>query len=267
MKKIKFLTFTLLSISFAFSQAVSMEEITLNDGMEKDYIKFENMYSSAHDKVQQNGEKAGWFLFKVIPTEEGTSWPPNSSTPWCDFVLFNIYSDDSQLDGDWGMGSNQKETQAFVRKANYRKMKNSEMTRLFNMANKFRKKTTNYTLKGVDATVDIGPMKIGDRATLLGVEQLNEDYEEFESKWFKQGHNESILNGQRLAWYLNKISERSENAYQPISHMIFERFNPNPPEVNSNPEPTFVQQMMGKHGSASRKIHGGLILELVNFKQ
>jgi hypothetical protein len=49
--------------------------------------------------------------------------------------------------------------------------------------------------------------------------------------------------------------------------MIFERFNPNPPEGNSNPKPTFVQQMMGKHGSASRKIHGGLILELVNFKQ
>ena len=39
------------------------------------------------------------------------------------FVLFNIFSDDSQLDGDWGMGSNQKETQAFVRKANYGKMK------------------------------------------------------------------------------------------------------------------------------------------------
>ena len=176
-----------------------MEEITLNEGMEKDYIKFENMYSSAHEKVQKKGEKAGWFLFKVVPTEEGTQWPPNNSKPWCDFVLFNIFSDDSQLDGDWGMGSNQKETEAFVRKANYGKMKNSEMTRLFKMANKFRKKSTSYTLKDVDSTIDIGPIKVGDRATLLGVEQLNEDYEKYEPEFFKTYHNKQITDGIRLA--------------------------------------------------------------------
>ena len=206
MKKIVLSILGLFIFNISFSQAVWMEEITLNEGMEKDYIKFENMYSSAHEKVQKAGEKAGWFLFKVVPTEEGTQWPPNSSKPWCDFVLFNIFSDDSQLDGDWGMGSNQKETEAFVRKANYGKMKNSEMTRLFKMANKFRKKSTSYTLRGVDSTIDIGPIKVGDRATLLGVEQLNEDYERYESEFFKTYHNRQITNGIRLAWYLNKIS-------------------------------------------------------------
>ena len=218
MKKIVLSILGLFIFNISFSQAVWMEEITLNEGMEKDYIKFENMYSSAHEKVQKAGEKAGWFLFKVVPTEEGTQWPPNSSKPWCDFVLFNIFSDDSQLDGDWGMGSNQKETEAFVRKANYGKMKNSEMTRLFKMANKFRKKSTSYTLRGVDSTIDIGPIKVGDRATLLGVEQLNEDYERYESEFFKTYHNRQITDGIRLAWYFNKISERSENAYQPITH-------------------------------------------------
>ena len=90
MKKIVLSILGLFIFNISFSQAVSMEEITLNEGMEKDYIKFENMYSSAHEKVQKAGEKAGWFLFKVVPTEEGTQWPPNSSKPWCDFVLFNI---------------------------------------------------------------------------------------------------------------------------------------------------------------------------------
>ena len=266
MKKIIFSIFTLLSISFAFSQAVVMEEITLNEGMEEDYIKFENMWSNVHEKVQKNDQKAGWFLFKVIPTKEGTNWPPNSSTPWCDYVLFNIYSDDNQLDGDWGIGSNQKEVQAFIRKANYKKTKNSEMTRLFKINSKLRKKTTNYTLSGVDATIDVGPMKIGDRATILGVEQLNEDYEMYESEFFKTYHNKQITDGIRLAWYLNKISKRSENAYQPISHMIFERFNPNA-SSNNNSEQSFTEKMMAKNGQASRKVHGGLILELVNFKQ
>jgi hypothetical protein len=71
MKKIVLSILGLFIFNISFSQAVWMEEITLNEGMEKDYIKFENMYSSAHEKVQKNGEKAGWFLFKVVPTEEG----------------------------------------------------------------------------------------------------------------------------------------------------------------------------------------------------
>ena len=263
---------TLLLLCFCytsslFSQAVVMDEITLNDGVEKDYVQFEKMWSNVHEKVQRNGEKQAWYLFKVIPTEDGTEWPPNSSKPWCDYIIFNIYSDDSQLDNDWGMGDSEKSIQSFIRKANYKKMKASEITRLLKMSGKLKKKVATYTLKGIDATIDVGPFNIGDRATYLGIEQLNEDYENYETKWYKEGHNKSILNGRRLAWYFNKIVDRSENAYKPISHVIFERFNPNPPEVNNNvQEPTFVQQMMWKHGSNSRKIHGGLILELVNFK-
>ena len=267
MKKIVLSILGFFVVNLIFSQAVVMEEITLNEGTEKDYIQFEKMFSNAHEKVQDNGEKAGWFLFKVIPTEEATQWPPNSSTPWCDFVLFNIYSDDSQLDGDWGMGKNQKERQSFIRLANKGKMTNSEMTKLFKMADKFKKKVTSYTLRGVDSTIDIGPIKVGDRATLLGVEQLNEDYEMYESEFFKTYHNKQITDGFRLAWYLNKISKRSENAYQPITHVIFERFNPNSQISNDSSEPSFTEKMMAKNGQASRKIHGGLILELVNFKQ
>ena len=250
-----------------FSQAVVMESITLNKGMEDDYIKFEKMWSNVHEKIQKNGEKAGWYLFKVIPTKDGTQWPPNSSKPWCDYVILNFYSDNSQLDGDWGMGNNQKAIESFIKKANYNKIKSSEVSRLMKMGGKLKKNVTSYTLKGIDATVDVGTFDIGDRATYLGIEQLNDDYEDYETKWFKEGHNRDILNGRRLAWYFNKIVDRSDNAYKPISHVIFERFNPNPPETNNdNQEATFVQKMMWKHGGESRKIHGGLILELVNFK-
>ena len=260
----------LLSLCFClttslFSQAIVMEEITLNNGVEKDYLQFEKMWSNVHEKVQKNGEKQGWFLFKVIPTKEGTEWPPNSSKPWCDYMVLNIYSDDSQLDGSWGMGDNEKSIQSFIRKANYKKMKPSEISRLLKMSGKLKKKVVSYTLKGIDATTDVGPFNIGDRATYLGVEQLNEDYERYESEFFKTYHNKQITDGTRLAWYLNKISERSENAYQPITHVIFERFNPDA-QPSNNSEPTFTEEMMFKYGQASRKVHGGLIVELVDFK-
>jgi len=268
--KMKNILTTILLFCFTatlHSQAVVMDAVTLNEGIEKDYIKFEKMWSNVHEKIQKNGEKAGWYLFKVIPTKEGTQWPPKSSKPWCDYVILNFYSDDNQLDGDWGMGSNQKARESFIRNANYKKMKSSEVSRLIKMGGKFKKKVASYTLKGIDATVDVGPFNIGDRATYLGIEQLNEDYENYETKWYKEGHNTDIINGRRLAWYFNKIIDRSENSYKPISHVIFERFNPNPPGTNSNnQEPTFIQQMMWKHGGESRKIHGGLILELVDFK-
>ncbi len=266
MKKILFVFITLFALKTGFSQIAVMEEITLKEGVENDYLKLEKMWSNVHEKIHAMGNKAGWFLFKVIPAEEGVKWPPNSSNPWCEYIIFNIYTDSDQRKKGWGIGSTRKESQAFIRKANYNKMKSSEISRLLKIGN-LREKTTIYSMETVDATIDVGALKIGDKAIILGIEELNEDYENFETKWFKTRHNESILKGQRLAWYLNRINSRSDNAYQPVSHIIFERFNPNPPKNLPNPEPSFVDKMMTKQGIASRKIHGGLILELVDFKQ
>ena len=266
MKKILFVFITLFALKTGFSQIAVMEEITLKEGVENDYLKLEKMWSNVHEEIHAMGNKAGWFLFKVIPTEEGVNWPPNGSNPWCEYIIFNIYTDSDQMSKGWGIGSNRKESQAFIRKANYNKMKSSEISRLLKIGN-LREKTTIYRMETVDATIDVGALKIGDKAIILGIEELNEDYENFETKWFKTRHNESILKGQRLAWYLNRINSRSDNAYQPVSHIIFERFNPNPPKNLPNSEPSFVDKMMTKHGIASRKIHGGLILELVDFKQ
>ena len=44
-----------------------MEEITLKEGVENDYLKLEKMWSNVHEKIHAMGNKAGWFLFKVIP--------------------------------------------------------------------------------------------------------------------------------------------------------------------------------------------------------
>tara|TARA_A100001015_G_scaffold146017_1_gene161881 strand:+ start:748 stop:1548 length:801 start_codon:yes stop_codon:yes gene_type:complete len=266
MKNFLFLFIVLIVFKTGFSQIAVMEEVTLKEGVESDYLKLEKMWSNVHEKIHEMGQKAGWFLFKVVPADNGVQWPPNSSTPWCDYVIFNIYSDKAQNDGNWGVGNTPKEAQDFIRKANYNKMKNSEISRLLKIGN-LRENTTTYTMETIDATIDVGSIKTGDRALILGIEQLNEDYENYEMKWFKNGHNEAILNGQRLAWYLNRISARSDNAYKPVSHIIFERFNPTPAENVSNPKPSFVDEMMSKHGTASRKIHGGLYLELVDFKQ
>ena len=60
---------------------------------------------------------------------------------------------------------------------------------------------------------------------------------------------------------------KSDKANKPISHVIFERFNPNPPKSASNSEPSNADEIITKYGIASRKIHIGLFHELDDFKQ
>ena len=101
---------------------------------------------------------------------------------------------------------------------------------------------------------------LGINAKYIGVEQLNEDYVDFENKLFAPYHKESKS---RLYWELNEIVDRTENAYKPVTHIITEILNPDAPEVEWNP--TFAEEMAVKYGTASRKFHGTMNMELVHF--
>jgi hypothetical protein len=118
-----------------------------------------------------------------------------------------------------------------------------------------------YTLKGLGAFLADGAAPApGVNATYIGVEQLNEDYVEFENKLFAPYHKESKS---RLYWELNEIIDRTENAFKPATHIITEILNPDAPEVEW--KPTFAEEMAVKYGMASRKFHGSMNLELVHF--
>ena len=62
---------------------------------------------------------------------------------------------------------------------------------------------------------------------------------------------------------VNEIVDRSDNAYKPVTHTIFEIPNPEAPQGEW--EPTFAEEMAVKYGIASRKFHGTLNTELVHF--
>ena len=94
----------------------------------------------------------------------------------------------------------------------------------------------------------------------IGVEQLNEDYVDFETKLFLPYHKETKS---RLYWELNEIVDRSENAYKPVTHNIFEIMNPESAAADWNP--SFAEEMAVKYGTASRKFHGSMNVKLVHF--
>ena len=76
-------------------------------------------------------------------------------------------------------------------------------------------------------------------------------------KFFRELHK-----GRKLWWEVNEISDRSDNAYKPVTHMIFEINVENAPRFESN----FTNDMMIKYGQTTRKIHGTLKTTLVNWR-
>ena len=88
------------------------------------------------------------------------------------------------------------------------------------------------------------------------MEQLNEDYERFETEYFKK--DIKVISYTEF----NKITNRSDNAYKPVTHNIFELIWKIQVKSNSS----FIDEMMVKYGSASRTLHGWMVVELLEFK-
>ena len=255
MKQFKILLYLLIVPVFAFSQVFDIEQVKVNPSMMGDYEKFEGMWANAHEEIHKIGNKIGWFLFKVVPNS-------NQPKPGFDYVILNFYKDAEAKKAGWGV----KNFQTLNKKANYGKIKSSEVKRLSSLGGKIKSEVKGYSLSVLDATIEVGSgPAIGDRVIYHGVKALNDDYENYEMKWFKDGHNQDILEGRRLAWYFNKVDSSTDNADKSMTHVIFERFNPSAPQREAF-EPTFEQQMMWKHGGASREFIEDATLELVNFR-
>ena len=60
--------------------------------------------------------------------------------------------------------------------------------------------------------------------------------------------------GNKLYWEFNKITNRSDNAYKPVTHNIF---GINMENSGQDQDSSFVDEMMGKYGAASRIFMAG----------
>jgi len=231
------------------------EEITLNDGLVEEYAGFESFWGTVKEKQIKDGNLLGWFVWKVDPKS-------NDNQPWTDYIVLNVFANKSQMDK---MNSKDAEWwNKYIKSAHKGKTKRSVIKKYLKETtdNKYRKKSVTYTVKGLGVilTEQAAPQE-GTKAVYRGIEQLNYDYVDFELNYFKPWHEAT---SSRLYWEVNEILSRSDNAYKPVTHTIFEIVNP---DVSSNNENlSFTDQMMIKYGVASRKEHGRLDLELMNWR-
>ena len=258
----KFISILLFfTVSFIYSQDWSnvyrqVEEVTLNEGLSDQYNEFEKFWGVVKEKQIADGKLLGWFIWKVDPSS-------NENNPWAEYLIVNVYKDKNQMDEMSSKST--KWWSSYIKIAHKGKTKRSVIKKYTkeSLNNKYRKTSVNYVNKGLSSFLTEGASpQEGITGRYFGMEQLNEDYVNFEINYFGPNH---IKNGSRVYWELNEIIDRSENAYKPVTHMIFEIPNPDAPEINQD-EISFTDKMMGKYGVASRKMHGWMTAKLVHWK-
>ena len=102
-----------------------------------------------------------------------------------------------------------------------------------------------------------------------GFQALNDDYENYEMKYFKKWHEKRMEAGELGWWEFNKVINRSENENQDVTHFtmdvaLLDNYLETYEEVTE-----FTDQMLMKHGVQSRKriIGDELELKFVQFAQ
>tara|TARA_A100001015_G_scaffold78838_1_gene87505 strand:- start:201 stop:1064 length:864 start_codon:yes stop_codon:yes gene_type:complete len=232
-----------------------VEEITLNDGLEEQYLEFEKFWQVVKEQQIKDGKLVGWFIWKVDPA--------SNDNPWAEYLVYNVYKDKLQMEEmqsksvDWWLD--------YIASVHKGKTKRSVIKKYIKETqdNKYRKKSVVYTLKGLGATLAEGAApQAGMKGTYIRMEELSDDYVDFEINYFAPKH---FKNNSRLYWDLNEIIARSENAYKQVSHVIFEVVNPDRTEGNNNGELSFEEKMTRKYGYKSRNLLGYLQADLKLF--
>ena len=229
-----------------------IQEVTVQEGLNSEYEEFEKFWSVVNEKLIADGHLAGWSFWKVNPES-------NDNNPWADYILYNQFSSEDQMNST--LSKSPEWWTEYVEKAHKGKSKRSLIKKYVKetLDNKYKQKLVTYNTSNIAAFADdkLQPA-VGINAVYIGMEQLNEDYERFETEYFQNRHQ-----GNKLYWEFNKITNRSDNAYKPVTHNIFEV---NMENSEQDQDSGFVDEMMVKYGSASRTLHGWMVVELLEFK-
>lgn len=243
-----------LTSNQVFSQNfyAQIQEVTVQEGLNSEYEEFEKFWSVVNEKLIADGHLAGWSFWKVNPES-------NDNNPWADYLLYNLFSSEDQMNST--LSKSPEWWTEYVEKAHKGKSKRSLIKKYVKetLDNKYKQKLVTYNTSNIAAFADdkLQPAA-GINAVYIGMEQLNEDYERFETEYFQNRHQ-----GNKLYWEFNKITNRSDNAYKPVTHNIFEV---NIENSGQDQDSSFVDEMMVKYGSASRTLHGWMVVELLEFK-
>lgn len=203
------LTFTITSSA----QYAILSAVDVKDGMEEQYLALEAFFGPIHDLAIDKGMLNSQAVFKVVnTTDDGENV--------ADYFIISGFSSKEQLDAY--LSTSAETNMSLAKEAHKGKISSRRVQNIMNKVGEESNQRRNYHLVGVDATVWAGgDLKPGDKMNILGTIAKSDDFESYESEVYKPMVEKEILKGNHRWWSLTKIYERTENAYDDITHMFF----------------------------------------------
>ena len=93
---------------------------------------------------------------------------------------------------------------------------------------------------------------------------LNDNFENYETLFFKPYVEKAIINGKHRYWRLARVYERTETAYEGITHFFFNRPVEGGSIADELPTDSFKFQKLQEGLSAASQHSDAIILELVS---
>tara|TARA_B100000029_G_scaffold203540_1_gene201656 strand:- start:78 stop:848 length:771 start_codon:yes stop_codon:yes gene_type:complete len=254
MKKI-ILLFTLLFTFSASAQYNILSAVQLNEGQEEQYLALEAFMGPVHDLAIEKGIQQWQSVWKVT-SETGENGPH--------YIINTGFSSKEQLDafnkswadGDW---------LDLAIEAHKGKISARRVERIMNNLGSESKERRNYHLSTVDMTIWYGSsLEPGDTFVITPTQAQNDDFENYESLFWKPYVEKAIINGKHGFWRLAKVYERNENAYEGITHFFFNRFVEGGSMTDGIPTDSFKFKKLQEGLNAASQHSDPITLELIS---
>lgn len=247
--------FTLFFTCFVFSQAqITYTSVRLADGTESSYLELEEFWAEIQENLIKDDYASFWAIWKVEQDYE----KENQS----DYLIMNIWKDSIQkaksMQLDW------KEYAMNVYKG---KLSKSKFNKKWDIMSKIDSDRRQYHMERIDNTIFTGQIENGMKIQINAFRALNDEYEQYETEFYKKWHEKGILNGSRRWWEINRVVGSSEENYP--SHVTVDIYGKELSEEEQQEvwnEVTFTDRMMWQNGGKTRELLGQEILELVYYR-
>ena len=243
-----------LCTMLSFGQIIVMDIVQVKEGKEAEYEAVEEFVAPIMGEFVANGDKMGWYIFKRI---QGGDLSEVEEKGVGDYMIINVYKDREQMEANT-MTSFTKNAQKVYQGKMSRRALDKKMASLMDA----RKDTRSYTLENIYYTKP-NRLQLGDIVSVFPAQQLNEDYENFEMHFYRPIWEEMILTGAHKGWNFNRIVERSDNAYQNLTHIIFNVKGTG----DYNFKDDFISTKLGEMGTASRKGFDTAEMKLIQIRE
>ena len=257
MKNIFFLIAWAFTLSVS-AQYVSSSFVTLNEGMDQAYLDIEMLWKVYHQDAIQSGRKTGWSIWKVSP-ENYDDKVDASRIPH--YLIVETFATKEALDQE--MASYNEEGLANITKLIKQKFKGKISARKIDqiLSKDVNKERRTYIHQGIAQTPFTGGgLKPGDKMVLAPMEQLQEDYEQYETEFYQKVFADNVMKGNHRWWGFTKIIDRSENALGFTTHAAWNiGFDGKTVEFPQD----FVSQKIISITGAARKMYNPVQLELI----